>query len=459
MTTLSITSTRVLLPDGTQPALVRVEDGRIAAIDRRPASLSGPDMIDAGDLIVMPGLVDVHVHINEPGRTEWEGFESATRAAAAGGVTTLVDMPLNSVPPTTTVEALNAKQRAAKDQLFVDVAFWGGVVPGNAGELGGLARAGVAGFKCFLAPSGVEEFQHVEVHDLRIALPILAWLDKPLLVHAELPAELLPARSGDDPRKYGTWLDSRPVASERAAIELIIELAREYRARVHIVHLSSPDSLEATSAARAGGVRISVETCPHYLTFSADDIGEGATPFKCAPPIRDARHRDGLWQGLAAGQIDLVATDHSPAPPSMKSLEDGDFLRAWGGISSLQLGLSAVWSGAADRGITLESIARWMASSPAQLAGLDGRKGSLTVGADADLVVWDPDAWQIVDGRALQHRHPVTPYHGMRLRGRVRTTLLRGEVVFDDGVVSSSRRGRIIPLQSPTAGRNPIAPS
>ena len=306
---------RIVLPDGTQAATVHIQDGRIAAVRAYhdvPAGMAG---LDAGELVILPGLVDPHVHINEPGRTEWEGFAHATRAAAAGGVTTLVDMPLNSIPATVSVAGFDAKHRASEGEIHVDVGFWGGVVPGNTPAIRPLAASGVLGFKSFLSPSGVDEFPHVAEADLRAALPVLAALDMPLLVHAELPALLQEADPAGDPRVYRTWLETRPVASEVAAIDLLIELARESGARIHVVHLSSPAPLAAIRAARASGVAISCETCPHYLTFDEDHIVEGATPFKCAPPIRSSDDREGLWRGLTSGAIDLVATDHSPAPP------------------------------------------------------------------------------------------------------------------------------------------------
>ena len=449
-----IRSSRVVLPAGIQQAEIETRDGTIVSVRTDGFRTAAPDL-DAGDACVLPGLVDTHVHVNEPGRTDWEGFESATRAAAAGGVTTLVDMPLNSIPATTTVDALEAKRAAAHPRCHVDVGFWGGVVPGNAHELAPLARAGVLGFKCFLSPSGVEEFSNVSEQDLRAALPILSRLDVPLLVHAELPSRLkttpgvvlpqigerLPESYG---RRYQTWLDSRPAAAEEAAIDLLIELAREFDVHVHIVHLAAPSALAAISRAREAAVRVTVETCPHYLTFAAEDVADGATAFKCAPPIRGAGERDGLWRGLIDRQIDLIATDHSPAPPAMKHLQDGDFLQAWGGIASLQLGLSAVWTGASARGIALDRVAEWMAAAPARLAGVERSKGRIAVGQDADLVVFDPDEEWIVSGRALEHRHPVTPYDGLRLRGRVTTTILRGEIVFDGRTVAARPRGQLL---------------
>jgi len=429
----------IVLPDRVGPAAVHVRGGRIVNVTAYEAVESSVEVIDVGDFTVSPGIVDTHVHVNEPGRTEWEGFAHATRAAAAGGVTTLVDMPLNSIPATTNVSALEAKRAAAGGQCFVDVGFWGGVVPGNTGDLGPLTRAGALGFKCFLAPSGVAEFEHVSEPDVRAALPVLAELDRPLLVHAELPEALLPIDALANPRAYSTWVDSRPPSSEVAAIELMIDAARQSGARVHIVHLATEEALPALKQARREGVSITVETCPHYLTFADVDVIDGDTRFKCAPPIRSRHNRHALWRALFDGDIDLVVTDHSPAPPSLKRMEDGDFVQAWGGIASLQVGLAAVWTEAVGRGATVVDLARWMSSAPASLAGLQGRKGAIAEGLDADLVVWDPDAEWTVDAAALLHRHPVTPYTGYRLRGRVTRTFVRGQLVFAGDVVGPPR--------------------
>jgi allantoinase len=444
MTTLLVRGERVMLPEGERPATVRVRDGRIAGIGEHGERVAGVPVLDAGALVVLPGLVDTHVHINDPGRAEWEGFEHATQSAAAGGITTLVDMPLNSIPATTSVEGLRAKRRAAEGRCVVDVGFWGGVVPGNVDELAPLAAAGVLGFKCFLSPSGVDEFVCVTEPDLRAAMPVLTGLGLPLLVHAEWPPLLREPDAGADPRRYRTWLDTRPAASEQAAIDLLIALAREFRTRVHIVHLASADALPALAAARESGVAMTVETCPHYLTFCAEEVADGATALKCAPPIRERDHRERLWQALAAGAIDLVATDHSPAPAALKHVEDGDFLRAWGGIASLQVSLPVVWTGAAARQLPVRFIPRWMSEGPARLAGLDRSKGEIARGFDADFVFWDPDQPTVVDARALYHRHPVTPYDGARLRGNVVTTILRGQVVFDAGKRLNGAFGRIL---------------
>ena len=434
-----IRSSRVVLPTGIQPAEIEIAGDRIVAV-RSLASVvpatTGPQhaardphpaLRDFGDLVIMPGLVDTHVHVNEPGRTEWEGFATATAAAAAGGITTLVDMPLNSVPPTTTVKGLDAKRRLTP-ATGVEVAFWGGVVPANRQELAGLADAGVRGFKCFLTPSGVDEFAAVEVRDLRLAMPVLAQRDLPLLVHAEWPRSLCPVSVSADPHAYRTWVESRPPVAEVDAIAVLIELCREFRTRLHIVHLATEAALPLLREARAEGLPITVETCPHYLVFAAEEIPDGATFFKCAPPIRGAATRDALWRALQDGEIDLIATDHSPCPPAMKG--DGDFLRAWGGIASLELSLAAVWTGASARGIGIERMAEWLSAAPARLAGFEGRKGSLEAGKDADLVVWNPDAQFVVDETALHQRHKRTPYAGRHLRGAVVETIARGQVVY-----------------------------
>jgi allantoinase len=442
--TMIIRSTRVLLPGGIRPAEIEIADDRIVAVHPwhsvhsvhpvHPVHPAHPE-----HLLLMPGIVDTHVHVNEPGRTEWEGFATATVAAAAGGITTLVDMPLNSVPATTTVAGLEAKRRAALegDVGGVEIAFWGGVVPGNEKDLEDLANAGVRGFKCFMSPSGVDEFRYVEYGDLRRALRLLAPLGLPLLVHAEWPPALRMISARADPRAYATWLDSRPPDAEVDAVELLITLCEEFGARVHVVHLATEAALATLRAARAKGLPITVETCPHYLTFAAEEIPDGATLFKCAPPIRGAATREALWRALEDGTIDLVATDHSPCPPSMKG--DGDFVRAWGGIASLELSLPAVWTGASSRGLGLERLAEWLCAAPARLAGLDRRKGSIEPGKDADLVLWDPDAEFVVDEAALRQRHKRTPYAGLRLRGRVHETWSRGRLVYR--VDDDERRG------------------
>ncbi len=440
---LVIVSTRVLTPHGTGPAAVVVRDGVVRAVEPPPGPAIA-NRLDAGDLIVMPGLVDSHVHVNEPGRTDWEGFEHATRAAAAGGVTTLVDMPLNSSPVTTSVDALEAKRTAAEGRCCVDYGFWGGVVPGNAADLGGLAAAGVLGFKCFLAPSGIDEFPPVAEADLREAMPLLAELDTVLLAHAEAPGPLARAAgdAGGDPRSYRRYLASRPRQAEHEAIDLLLRLAAEYRCRVHVVHLASADAVPLLRAARRNGLPVTVETCPHYLTFVAEDVPEGATLYKCAPPIRERENRERLWDALRDSEIDMIASDHSPCPPALKLLDAGDFGRAWGGVSSLQLTLPAVWTEARKRHVPPDALACWLCERPARLAGVSHRKGRIAPGYDADLVVWDPEAEWTVDAARLHHRHAVTPYAGRTLRGAVRHVFLRGEPVAVDGRVADGRHGR-----------------
>jgi allantoinase len=445
---LVVRGKRVVTPEGERSAAIHVRAGVIAAVSGFDEIVSGATVHEAGDFVVMAGVVDTHVHINEPGRTDWEGFSSATRAAAAGGVTTLIEMPLNSVPETTTASALREKLAAAAGKLWVDAGFWGGVVPGNSEELQALWDAGVFGFKCFLVPSGVDEFAHVTETDLRLALPKLAASGAPLLAHAELPEpiEKAVANLGKSvsPRKYGTWLAARPRAAENEAVALLVRLGREFGARIHVVHASSADLLGLLRRAKDAGDPVTAETCPHYLTFAAEEIADGATEFKCAPPIRERENREKLWQGLRDGTLDFIATDHSPCPPAMKLLDEGDFLRAWGGIASLQLSLPAVWTEARARGYAVTHLAKWLCEGPARLAGLAGRKGSIALGCDADFVIWDAEAKFRVEAAQLQHRHKVTPYAGRELCGRVETTFLRGRKIFERGEFSAGLVGHVL---------------
>ena len=423
---LVVRARRAVTPDGVRPVSVGVRDGRIAALAGFADALDAAAVAELpGQQVLLPGLVDTHVHVNEPGRTEWEGFATATRAAAAGGVTTLIDMPLNSVPPTTTAAALALKQAAAAPAAWMDVGFWGGAVPGNLAGLAGLHAAGVFGFKAFLIDSGVPEFGFLDAAHLDAVLAETARLGALLIVHAEDPGVIGAAPSPAGPR-YAGFLASRPAQAEESAIAHLLRAAARHGARVHILHLAAASALPLIAAARAGGAAVSAETCPHYLTFCAEEVPDGATEFKCCPPIRGAANRDGLWAGLADGLIDVVVSDHSPCPPALKQPESGDFGAAWGGISSLQLGLAAVWTQARERGHGLPDVVRWMAAGPAALAGLPG-KGALATGGDADLVAFDDTASFTVDPARLWHRHPVTPYAGRTLTGVVRRTWLRGQ--------------------------------
>lgn len=432
---------RRAIVDGTETAAcVGVSGERIAAVtpyDEPPAAQRVVDLAD--DEVLLPGLVDTHVHVNEPGRTEWEGFASATRAAAAGGVTTIVDMPLNSIPPTTTLAGLETKRSAAEGQVVVDVGFWGGAVPGNGQEARALHDAGVFGFKCFLIDSGVEEFPFLELDQFAKYLELTAQLGALMIVHAE-DGDLIDESALDGPR-YAGFLASRPRAAENVAIAWVVEQARATGGRAHVVHLSSSDAVPLLRAARADGVDVTAETCPHYLTFAAEEIADGATALKCCPPIRETDNREALWGALGAGDIDFVVSDHSPCTADLKARGGGDFGAAWGGIASLQLGLPAVWTGARARGHDLSDVVRWMATAPADRVGL-GQKGRIAVGADADLVRFAPDDQFTVDVAALHHRNPVSAYSGRRLDGVVRETWLRGAPILlgaDD-----APRGRLL---------------
>jgi allantoinase len=444
-----IRSRRVVTSRATRPASVVVRRGVIERVGEYADLVSNLDLIDAGDAVIMPGLVDSHVHINEPGRTEWEGFDTAGHAAAAGGVTVLVDMPLNSIPPTTTVDNFKAKMDAARGRSHVDLAFWGGAVPDNTDDLEPLASAGVVGFKCFLVDSGVEEFPRLTENDLQRVMPELSRLGAVLAVHAELPEPIDEAaysleREPSDPQRFDTFLASRPNLAEDAAVRLMIKLASRYGNKIHIVHLSSAGSLPDIRAAKAAGTTITAETCPHYLTFAAEEIPDRSTEFKCCPPIRDRENRRMLWEGLREGTLAMVVSDHSPCKPELKTREKGDFMQAWGGIASLQLRLPAVWSVAREKGTPFEVFAEWLCSAPARLVGLGARKGKIAPGFDADFVVWHPEETFTVTEDALYHRHKLTPYLGRTLAGVVQSTYLRGERVFHHGVVTDRPHGEFL---------------
>jgi allantoinase len=446
---LIVRGKRVVLDNSIAPASLHIVNGIIDSV-RAFDDLRECNIVDAGDdCIVMPGLVDSHVHINEPGRTDWEGFETATRAAAAGGVTTLVDMPLNSIPATTNLAAFETKLEATAGKLWVDTAFWGGVVPGNVDELAKLFGAGVVGFKCFLIHSGVDDFPNVDESELRVSMNELSRLGAVLIVHAEVPAPVerateAQAASDDDPRRYSTFLRTRPNSAEDEAVAMVIRLSRETGTRVHIVHHSSASSLSLLREAKREGIPITIETCPHYLTFVAEEIPDGATEYKCCPPIRERKNSEELWQALDDRLIEMIVSDHSPCPADMKCGDTGNFLAAWGGISSLQLRLPIMWTAAGARGYSINRITNWLCSAPARLAGLQKSKGRIAVGHDADIIIWNPDEEFRVEPSTLYHRHKLTPYAGQTLRGVVKQTFLRGKKVYDNGEFSAEPAGGIL---------------
>lgn len=447
--TSSLHSTRVITPSGVIEATLILDDGKIQEVLPGRVERAGIPFESFGNKVIMPGVIDAHVHINEPGRTEWEGFETATKAAAVGGITTLIEMPLNASPVTTTAEALRIKLDAAKGKLHVNCGFYGGVIPSNIGDLGDLLNAGVFGIKAFLTHSGIDEFPNVTEADLRRALPILKKHDAKLLVHCELESgtqlsvdgsSVAPASArGDarqpepttnnDPRSYAAYLASRPAHWETDAIALMIRLSEEFDVHVHIVHVSSSDALPMIRDMKKRGLRITAETCPHYLVFCAEEIPDGATEFKCAPPIRERANNELLWEALKDGTLDFVATDHSPAPPDIKEQQSGDFMKAWGGIAGLQFLLPAFWTGAKERGFSLEDVARLLCSAPADFLGLK-QKGRIEAGCDADLVIWDPEASFVVKEEEVQHRHKLTPYSGRVLNGVVERTFVAASAVY-----------------------------
>lgn len=452
---LVLCARRVVTPHGTRPASVHVRGGRIVKVGDPLDVPAGATVTDLGELTLMPGVVDTHVHINEPGRTEWEGFETATRAAAAGGTTTLVDMPLNSIPPATSARGVAVKSSLTENRVAVDIGLWGGAVPENtSGDAKGLHKVlaeGALGFKCFLVPSGVDEFPYVREADVRAALEQLRGTGASLMVHAELPGpidraaeELRAEVPPPDPRVYRNYVRSRPRAAEDQAIELLLSLCREYRVPIHVVHLSSSGALSALAKARDEGLPLTAETAPHYLHFTAEEVPDGATWFKCAPPIRERENRERLWAALEDGLITMVVSDHSPCTPDLKRMDTGDFDAAWGGIAGLQFSFAATWTEARARGVPLDRVVEWMCAAPARHAGLAGRKGAIAEGCDADLVALDPDASFTVEPPRVLHRNKVTPYQGRALRGVVRGTWLRGVKVYDGKDVLGAPAGRWI---------------
>jgi allantoinase len=449
----ALSSRRVVLPDGIRPAAVLIEDGRIAGVVSQSSVPADFHREDFGDVVIAPGVIDTHVHINEPGRTDWEGFETATKAAAAGGVTTLVDMPLNSSPVTKTVAALDAKRAAAQGKCWVDVGFYGGIVPGNSEHIEPLINAGVLGMKAFLCHSGLDEFPAATRADLQAAAPILAKYDRPLLVHGEVTDASAPKPASA--HRYADYLTTRPPKWEADALSMLVDVCAPTRCPVHVVHLANSDLLALYESVKRMGLPLTVETCPHYLHFAAEAIPDGDTRYKCAPPIREHRHREQLWQGLKQGTIDTIGSDHSPCPPGMKQLESGNFMAAWGGISSLQLTLSIVWTDAQPRGVEVEAIFRLLSTGPAELVGLDDRKGRLASGYDADVIVWDPNAEYMVRGEQLHHRHKLTPYEGEHLKGQVLRTYVRGNLVYCDGQLLGAPCGQLLTVAAPRRSHEP----
>jgi allantoinase len=444
---LFIRGKNICTPEGIREGYVCIQNGLITEFVTNLSSSISREAIDIGDSLLMPGLVDPHVHLNEPGRTAWEGFATGTRSAAAGGITTLIDMPLNSSPVTTTAAAFDKKATAAEGQLQVDYGFWGGIVPGNTKEIEKLIEKGVPGFKAFLTHSGIDEFPNVTEQDLRKVMPIIARHNLPLLVHCELSTSQISQPAGNE-RSYQNYLQSRPKEWEDEAIALMIQLCEQYQCPVHIVHLSSANSIAQIKKAREKGLPITVETAQHYLYFNAEEIPDAQTAFKCAPPIREKENNEQLWQALQEGIIDFVATDHSPSSPDMKEFESGNLMKAWGGISSLQLALPVLWTAARQRNIPVTDMAKWLSTNPAKFSGLQ-LKGKIASGGDADLVVWNPDKKFTVTAEQLNHKHKMTPYLNQELYGVVEQTWLRGQLVYDHGNFPALNKGKIVTLDTP----------
>ncbi|MFT5484859.1 MAG: allantoinase [Halieaceae bacterium] len=458
MKNFAVKSTRVLIENEIRPALLNITDGKFSSIQDYDDSTQ-LTVLDVGDLAVLPGLVDTHVHINEPGRTEWEGFNTATQAAAAGGITTVVDMPLNCSPVTTTADALAQKLASLRGKLWVDCGFWGGVVPDNLDDLDDLIKAGVLGVKSFTIHSGIDEFPEVQPAHLSRAINTLANYDIPYLIHAELePPEFEAVEIGD---RYQSFLDSRPKSWENDAIEMMIALAQEAKekgvaGKVHIVHLSSAQAIPAIRRAQQSGLQLSAETCPHYLTLFAENIPDGKTLFKCCPPIRENANREQLWNGLEDGTLDFIVSDHSPCTPSLKHIDTGDLEHAWGGISSLQFGLSIIWTEARQRGYKLSQVMDWMATRPAIFAGMSGTKGKICPGYDADFIIFDDEAEYTITADLIKYRHKITPYEGRKVRGSIASTYLRGQKIFEAGKILGTPVGQTILRKQPQSHGNNV---
>ena len=437
-----IHSKRVVLPDGIAEAFVVIENGAITEVSKTlPAGKAG-DLTELNNQLLMPGVIDPHVHINEPGRTDWEGFDTATKAAIAGGVTMIVDMPLNSSPVTVTVKAFEEKLAATKNQLHTGVGFWGGIVPGNENEIAGLIKKGVMGFKAFLTHSGIDEFPNATENDLRKVMPVIAKSGLPLLVHCELTDSI--QRSTADVTSYSNYLNTRPKKWEDDAISLMIKLCKEFDCRVHIVHLSSANAIEQLQRAKENGLPITAETGQHNLYFNAENIANGQTQFKCAPPIREKENNNLLWQALKGGIIDFVATDHSPCTPGLKEIQSGNFIKAWGGIASLQFALPVLWTAAKKRNGTISEVVKWLCENPAKLIGKEQRKGKIAKGYDADMIVFSEEQTFKVTEQMIQHKHKVTPYLNEELYGVVTQTYISGKRVYNNGVFEQLNKGQIV---------------
>lgn len=439
MMKFGIHSNRVIMPHGIYEATLIIEAGTISMVIDGKADSKEVGVLDVGDSILMPGVIDPHVHINEPGREDWEGFDSATRAAAAGGITTLIEMPLNADPVTTTVEALEAKINAAQGKLHVNCGFWGGIVPENVGNLEPLLQSGVFGIKAFLVDSGLNDFKNVDESDLKRGMQTIAKYDMPLLVHAEIETPF----EHDDIVDYNTYLKSRPKKWEGDAIKLMIDLCRRYKCRTHIVHLSSQNALSKIRSAKNGGLPFTVETCPHYLVFNAESIPANNTLYKCAPPIREESNSEQLWQAIIRDEIDFITSDHSPAPPELKHLDDHNFKKAWGGIAGLQFLLPAFWTGASAHNIDLTTVCKLLCEAPAEFVGLS-KKGKIAPGFDADLVVWDPESNVDTSPEAIHHKHKATPYSDLLMKGNVLRTYVGGELVYQDGDFPGLAKGKVL---------------
>ncbi len=449
MNDIKIYSKRTLIEDKLVPATLFIKDGKIKDIQNdKPSDTT--NLIDVGEDILMPGIIDPHVHINEPGRTDWEGFETATKAAAAGGITSLVDMPLNSAPVTTSVTAYQEKRNSTIRKLYVNCGFWAGLVPDNCQSLERLLDSGVLGIKAFLTHSGIDDFPNVTREHLEKAMPEIAKRNLPLLLHCELDEKHEGLQNLlKTPTSYNAYLNSRPRSWEDKAIEMVIDLCEKYNCRTHIVHLSSSNSIEQIIAGKKKGLPLTVETGQHYLYFNAESIPDARTEYKCAPPIREKENNEKLLDALLDGTIDFVGTDHSPAPPDLKEIDSGNFAKAWGGIAGLQFALPVLWTVVSKKGATVLDVSKWMSSNVAKFIGLNNVKGKIAIGYDADLTVWNPEEYFTVNEKNIQHRHKVCPYIGENLKGVIKKTIVNGKLVYDEGhfVNLPSTNGQIISLQ------------